>query len=223
NSVDDAILRVRDAQSLYDAACRIAVEHGLARLAWVGVYSAGTDRIVPVARHGEDRGYVDTIALGVRDATGQGPAARALATGVCAISNDIENDASFFWKEDALSRGLRSCAVFPLTVSGKTLGVLALYADRTGYFLEEEQRVLTALAQNIAFAVESASVERERRELLVALKRSEEQLRAVIEHTPNVGIQWYDGEARLLFCNRASEMLLGTTAAEAQGKTLAEL
>ena len=223
NSVDDAILRVRDAQSLYDAACRIAVEHGLARLAWVGVYSAGTDRIVPVARHGEDRGYVDTIALGVRDATGQGPAARALATGVCAISNDIENDASFFWKEEALSRGLRSCAVFPLTVSGKTLGVLALYADRTEYFHDEEQRVLTALAKNIAFAVESASVERERQKLVVALKRSEEQLRAVIEHTPNVAIQWYDDDGRLLFCNRASEMLLGTTAAAAQGKTLAEL
>src|SRR5690606_29352567 len=116
SSVDDAILRIRDPQSLYDAACRIAVEHGLARLAWVGIYDAGTDRIVPAARYGEDRGYVDAITLGVRGATGQGPAARALATGVCAISNDIANDPGFYWKEEALSRGLRSCAVFPLTV-----------------------------------------------------------------------------------------------------------
>ena len=78
SSVNEAISRIRDPQRLYEHACRIAVEQGLLRLAWVGVYDAEHDRLVPVARVGADDGYVEGIAIGVRDdRTRGGPAARA--------------------------------------------------------------------------------------------------------------------------------------------------
>ena len=44
-SVNEAIVRVRDTQELYERACRIAVEQGLLRLAWVGERPAEERRL----------------------------------------------------------------------------------------------------------------------------------------------------------------------------------
>jgi PAS domain S-box-containing protein len=63
----------------------------------------------------------------------------------------------------------------------------------------------------------------ERKQAEAALRASEESLRATIEHTPHVAVQWFDAQGRVTFWNRASEHLYGWAAAEAAGKTLAQL
>jgi PAS domain S-box-containing protein len=167
SSVNEAISRIRDPQRLYEHACRIAVEQGLFRLAWVGVYDAEHDRLVPVARAGADDGYVEGIAIGVRDdRTGGGPAARAWRAGTPVVVNDVAGDPGFFTKSEALARGLRSCAAFPLSGRGERIGVLVIYADTPGFFSEEEVRVLCGLADHISFGVESAGTEAERQRLV---------------------------------------------------------
>ena len=167
SSVNEAIVRIRDTQELYAQACRIAVEQGLLRLAWVGLYDDASHTLRPVARFGADDGYVDHITLSMDDARmSQGPAGRALTTGVGAVDNDIASAPDFYWKAEALARGLRSCAALPLTITDKPAGVLLLYADRPDYFRDEELRVLGALADDISFAVASAANEVERRRLV---------------------------------------------------------
>jgi PAS domain S-box-containing protein len=54
-------------------------------------------------------------------------------------------------------------------------------------------------------------------------QRSEERLRATLENTPGVAIQWFDREARVLYWNPASEMLYGLSTDEAMGKRMDEL
>lgn len=55
------------------------------------------------------------------------------------------------------------------------------------------------------------------------LEDSEARLRATLENTPNVAVQWYDLEGRVVYWNNASEVLYGWSASEAIGKTLDEL
>jgi PAS domain S-box-containing protein len=177
SSVNEAIVRVRDTQELYERACRIAVEQGLLRLAWVGLCDEGSRTLRPVARHGAGDGYVDCITLSLDDdLMSRGPAGRALGTGACAVENDIAASTSFYWRDEALARGLHSCAAFPLTIGDRPAGVLLLYADRPGYFHDEELRVLTALADDIAFAVASAAGEAERRRLVRDLRERVKEL-----------------------------------------------
>jgi hypothetical protein len=77
NAVNEAIVRMREPQALYDFACRIAVEQGLATLAWVGLYETAQQDIRPVARHGKESAYVDAIRLNLGDdLMNKGPAAR---------------------------------------------------------------------------------------------------------------------------------------------------
>lgn len=51
----------------------------------------------------------------------------------------------------------------------------------------------------------------------------ESQLRANLENTPNVAVQWYDENGRVIYWNPASEKLFGHSSEEATGKTRDEL
>ncbi|MBV5332892.1 PAS domain S-box protein, partial [bacterium] len=56
-----------------------------------------------------------------------------------------------------------------------------------------------------------------------ALRLSEAQLRANLDNTPSVAIQWYDDKGRVSYWNPASEKLFGWHAAESVGKSLDQL
>lgn len=53
--------------------------------------------------------------------------------------------------------------------------------------------------------------------------QSEARLRACLENTPYVAVQWYDAEGRVVFWNRASELMFGWRSSEATGLTLDRL
>jgi len=68
---------------------------------------------------------------------------------------------------------------------------------------------------------------REREEALLAtaqsLRESEDRLLATLENTPNVAIQWFDAEGRVVMWNHASETLYGVSRDQAMGQTLDKL
>lgn len=63
----------------------------------------------------------------------------------------------------------------------------------------------------------------ERLEAEQKLRASEEALRATLNNTPNVAIQWFNEQAEVVFWNTASETMYGWSAKEAIGKTLDKL
>ncbi len=227
NGINEVIVRVREPESLYDFACQIAVEQGLARLAWVGLCVRPGDRILPVARYGVDAEYVDSVRLSVNDERiKHGPTVRAITTGEPALSNDIEHDPNFYFKDLALRSGLRSYAVFPIKVSERVIGVFALYAERPNYFRTEEVQVLTTLAADISFAVESIVNERERRRMEESARASE-ALRAFIYSSVEdiifyLGIEG-EGRYRFLSVNSAFLTATGLQDNDVAGKLVSEV
>ncbi len=171
SGINEAIVRTRDPRTLYEQACRIAVEQGQFRLAWVALHDPATSTLRPAVRWGVDDGYLDLITISTRNVPeGRGPAGVAFRTGEFAFSNDIENDPSFPWREQALARDYRSCAAFPLNTAAGCLGIVVVYADQVGYFNEEELRLLNALADNLGLATESAERESRRRQAEAAIE-----------------------------------------------------
>jgi GAF domain-containing protein len=158
--VNEAMVRVREPQALYEEACRIAVEDGQFLLAWIGFVERGSDYIRPLARFGRDDGYLDNakLSLNADVPEGRGPTGVALREGRAFINNDTENNPIMRpWRDAQLKRGFKSSASFPLLTDGKTVGVITLYAGEAGYFDEEEVRLLTTLADDFSFALESAA------------------------------------------------------------------
>ena len=176
--IHELIARGGDLQSLYENACRIAVEQGGLRMAWVGL--ATTDgAIEPVARWGHDEGYVDLLQI-CADADhpgGRGPAGQAFRTGRPACCNDLEADeGSVQTRTEALQRGYRSCAVLPLTLANRVTGVLAVYSSVVGCFGDEELELLSVLAESLSHAMHGHAVEQERQLSEQALRVSEARL-----------------------------------------------
>ena len=157
SGINTTIVRVREPQELFDEACRIAVEHGGFTFAWIGTLGADRQRVTPVARAGHDDGYLARINLSaVEDAPGNCPlTARALTRRQPVICNDIATDESMqALRADALQRGYRSVAVFPLIVEDRPVGVFVLYAPEADMFDEEEMRLLVEMAGDISFALD---------------------------------------------------------------------
>lgn len=179
--VNEAIIRIRAEQNLFEEACRIAVEDGGFALAWIGFVEPETQRIRVSARYGRDEDYLDAVKISLRDDVpeGRGPTGVAMRVGRPLVNNDTANNPVMGpWRAEQVRRGFLSSASFPLRVAGATIGVITLYADTTGYFDREEVHLLTALADDFSFALEAAQVAREKAAAEEALRRSHDELEA---------------------------------------------
>jgi PAS domain S-box-containing protein len=151
-----ALLGAKDESKLLSEVCRIAVEIGGYRLAWAGFAEDDPEKTVrPVAQCGFEDGYLQTLSVTWGDEPrGQGPTGRAIRTAAPFVARDILTDPSFGpWRSEALSRGYSSNAAFPLGTEGRPLGTLNIYAAEPGAFTEEEVRLLSELADTLAYGI----------------------------------------------------------------------
>lgn len=172
SGINETIVREKDSQALLQVACRIAVEKGEFRMAWIGRIDPETQVLVPVASSGQVDGYLDRLRIDLRDRTHfDGPAMHAVQSSAHAICNSIEHDPSYArWRKEALEHGFRSSAAFPLIIDGRVEGVFNLYAAEPGFFACDELSLLDEMARDIAFALEVIRHEADRR-------KKEEELR----------------------------------------------
>jgi diguanylate cyclase (GGDEF)-like protein/PAS domain S-box-containing protein len=159
------LIRARDEQSLLDAICNVIVEGGGYRLAWVGFAVDDAEKSVrPVAIAGLDADYVRHSRMSWGDsAWGQGPTGRAIRNQTAEICRDIGTDPVFApWRADAQARGYASSIAVPLGTSGARIGALNIYSDDSAAFDSSEVRLLTELADDLAYGVETLGTRAER-------------------------------------------------------------
>ncbi len=136
--------------------CRILVEEGGWRMAWVGVAEPGPDkRVRPVAQTGFEDGYLDAVRITWDDSpTGRGPAGTAIRTGQPAICQNLLTDPSFApWREEAIRRGYAAAIALPLSNETGVFGVLTLYATAPDSLSSDEVELLRRLADNLSYAL----------------------------------------------------------------------
>lgn len=181
--VNEAIVRIRGPQELYERVCRIAVEEGEFVMTWVGLLDPGETEIRPVAHAGREEGYLETARITVADTPrGRGPTGSAIREGRYFVCNDFVSDERMGpWRDDALLRGYRSSASFPLLVSGRVAGALTLYSGEHDFFDSEQIQLLTALSADLSFAMESIDADIQRRRAEEELKEYREQLEEAVE------------------------------------------
>ncbi len=172
SGINQTIIRIHDRKKLFEEACRIAVELGLFRMAWIGTVDGDSLLVKPVAHWELEKGYLDNIQISATDVPGGcGSVGRAILKGECFICNDIEHDQRMLpWRDEAIKHGYRSSAAFPLRVGKRVVGAFNFYANEPHFFDDEEVHLLKELAADISFALESIEKEEQR-------MRAEEQLK----------------------------------------------
>ncbi len=177
SKADEAIVRLRQRLPLFEQVCRVLVEHGRLRMAWVGEID-DDEWIVPVAHAGAAQGYVDSIRISVLDVPeGRGPTGTAARERHHVFTTDIANDERMApWRDAALAREYRSSAGFPLIVEDRCVAVLSAYASEPGFFDEEEVKLFDGLAADLSFALEAMQRDERRRSAENKLRRLSEEL-----------------------------------------------
>jgi PAS domain S-box-containing protein len=160
--INEAIVRIRDVNELYNEACTIAVHEGKLRMAWIGLVDANTGTVNSIAAAGHDDGYLEKIRIASDNTVlGRGPTGTSIREGKHVICADIETDPCMGpWREEALNRGYHSSAAFPLFVEDKIIGAFTIYADTANYFTDDEIHLLISLSKDISFAIESIQEEK---------------------------------------------------------------
>jgi PAS domain S-box-containing protein len=219
--VDHAIVHNPDQKKLLDEICRVAVEKGGFKLAWVG-FVMPNGIVQPVAKAGVT-GYLKDIRVVARKVPeGSGPVGLAIRENRAVISDDIDHDARMApWHARARQFGLHYCAAFPIRIADKVIGTITLYAPRAGFFDEGEVNLLTMVSDEISFALTAFDVALKRKLAVEALLLSEKELADFFGRSP-LGLLWVGPDGRIQRINQAELRLLGRSKKETLGLPIAQ-
>jgi PAS domain S-box-containing protein len=179
SKANETIVRVTGKDELFRRICRLMMEEGDFRLAWIGQIDQDTRLVKAGTKYDLADEYVQNITIPVDDVPeGRGPTGTAAREGRYDVCNDIATDPRMApWREQALARGFQASAAFPLKVGSEVVGVLTVYADRVRFFTPDEIALLESLADDLSFALEFLARDAQRRLVEEILRESEERLR----------------------------------------------
>ena len=216
SETNQTIARSSNQGLLFSQICRIAVQLGGMKMAWVGVVSPETLQVVPAASFGDGTELLDELQLSA-DAgslSGRGATGGAIRENSAFWIQDFKNDPmTSNWRALGERAGWGASAVLPLSCSGNVVGVLMLYAAEANAFDETARNLLTEMAADISFALDSFAAETERQAM-------DEQLRlaAIVFAQSAEAIMVTDAEHRILMVNRAYSEITGYSPDEVIGR-----
>ncbi|MBK8478835.1 MAG: PAS domain S-box protein [Opitutaceae bacterium] len=184
---NEELVRVTDESVLRQAACRLAVEAGGYRMAWVGFAEDNEGKSVrPVAQDGFDEGYLASAQITWADTErGQGPVGTAIRTGQPVVLHDIPAAPTFApWREAAMRQGYACAIAIPLRENDHCFGSLNFYSAEQDSFDPQEVKLLSELANDLAYGIIALRHRAERTRAEQEVRESETRFRRAVLDAP---------------------------------------
>ena len=222
SQINQAIVWTPDRDGLFRKICRVLVEQGGLRMAWIGWADAPGGRLLPLAACGDKHGYLrGEEAHAGEPAQGRGPCGtidrpndRPDRPRVC---NDLLADPAAQARRRDLERsGFLAGAAFPIRAQGTVCGLLGVYADRRDFFQDKEITLLAEAATDISFALDNFAQDEARRRAEQTLRGEMQFSDTMLESLPGI-VYFYDTSGRFLRWNRNFEVVSGYSGAEIAG------
>jgi len=152
SQINHTIVHVKDEKSLFDEACRIAVEQGKFKMAWVGIPDTTKGKIRLTSSSGQTRLDIKKFTEYAYEVNG--PIDKTLNGQDYFVVNEIQKDPNIAWKEYAAARGFNAVICLAIKKSGNVAGVLIIYSSELNFFNAEEITLLIEARDNISFAMD---------------------------------------------------------------------
>lgn len=176
SEANQSIIRLPDAQSVFERICEVIVQYGGFPLVWIGEPD-DNHRLVRVAASG-DTDSLKQLDLYLEQAD-RTLAGRAFHSGEAQVANDIETPGTGLVLHDPARRlDFAAMAVFPLRRDGSVVALMVVHAKEAGFFDQTETGLLNELAGDVSFALDNYS----RAE---SLRQSEERHRRLFLSNPH--------------------------------------
>ena len=215
SQVNQVAMRVNNREELFAESCRVLVESGKFKMAWIGHLDNETLVVRPVAQKGDDSGYLDSIWISAEnEAEGNGPIGISIREGRPCVCHDFFTDPRMGpWRERAHLAGFTTLVALPIRLYGKICGALTIYSDETYFFGEREVALLEEAARDISFAMDHIDSEIER-------KKAEDWLLKLFRAVQNspVSVVITDKLGHIEYVNRKFSEISGYSSEEAIGQ-----
>jgi len=209
--VNQTLLLSTTRDQLFSSICSILVDTSQFAMAWVGWIDAQTHRIMPVASHGDETGYLDSISVYADDRPeGRGPTGTATRENRVIVCADfLANASTLPWQQAGRRAGWAASVSLPIHSAGAVGGALTLYARQPGMFGDKEVALLEQAAANLSFALDALDREQQRRQAELALQEASDRYTRMLGTTSD-GFWLVDiASGRLLDVNAAAVRMSG--------------
>jgi diguanylate cyclase (GGDEF)-like protein/PAS domain S-box-containing protein len=173
---NQALIRGEAEESLLREICRVAVEIGGYRMAWVGFAKEDESRTIEIVSHfGSDNAPIPAVQLSWDESNpaGRGPAGRTIRTGTVSLMSDSLKEVGLVpwqplvWGADANGKpttdgAYRSGVWLPLRNRERTFGLLSMFAAEVAHLGQDEVKFLQSLADNLAYGIDNLRLQEER-------------------------------------------------------------
>jgi PAS domain S-box-containing protein len=184
NSSNQALIRIKDEETLLNEICRIIVEIGEYCMTFVAFAEQDEQKTLrPVAHSGFEQGYIESAKLSWGDNDrGRGPGGMAVRSGQPSISRNIlEDPAMEPWREAAIRFGYQSVIALPLCSDGQTFGVQGIYSNHANAFDPYEVEILIELASDLSLGISTLRARAMQAQAEASLRESETKLKKALE------------------------------------------
>lgn len=164
SGINTAIVRIRERALLFREACRIAVELGQFDIAWIGQYDAEAEQFEVCGHHGagiEAQTLEQLARLATRDNMNE--VGQSLRSALPVACNAVEPHSAV--GELLSATGLQALMALPFVIDGRVVGAMVLHIRERAFFDSAEIKLLSELADNVAFALSHMEQEAKVKEL----------------------------------------------------------
>ncbi|MEQ9669686.1 PAS domain S-box protein [Coleofasciculus sp. G2-EDA-02] len=202
---NQALVLATDETTLLHNICQIIVEFGGYRCVWIGFAETDDAKTVhPVAQAGYEDNYIETLQISWGDnQRGTGPTGTAIRTQEPRIIQNILTDPTYqLWRDGAIKQGYAASIALPLIVEGTCLGALNIYASEADAFNQAEVRLLTELANDLAYGISALRTQ-------VALRQNKQRLDSILNALDDMVWSVCATTHKVLYLNPATERVYG--------------
>ncbi len=210
-----AMTRIDDELKLMQEICRICVEVGGHRMAWVAFGDDTEEKALrSVAHWGAEGCFLDDLQASWADTErGQGPAGTSIRTGkITVFHNLLTNPLYRPWREAVEKCGYTSCIALPLIEDGSAFGSLVIFDEQAHAFDVEEAQLLEELAEDLSYGIKALHSKLENQR-----EMDERLMLATVMDQTSDGVITFDAEGVIQYINPSFETLCGVPAAEGIG------
>ncbi|MDD2271058.1 MAG: ATP-binding protein [Desulfuromonadaceae bacterium] len=207
NECHKALIRTNDERQLINEVCRIFVEVGGYRMAWVGLASDDAKRtITPVAGWGDDQDFIEIFKTKCMNKDlDKGPIKTAIKTGKPVVIQDKKRDPACELCQIHFLRHIVCSAVYlPLSNQGKAFAALIIYSAGKFAFDEEEVTLLTNLAADLSYGIAALRLNEENR----AAEQQRQLLESVVTQM-SPGLFVLDHKGIIQYVNPSAAAIVG--------------
>ena len=158
SATNEAILRAKTEQDLYQRVCDAAVHSGKSIATVVLLAEEGSIWLKPAAGTGESLEQIisSRFSIDPDNVYGNGVCGKAFRTQKPCINNDILNsEQGRPWRQAGHRTGVVACVAVPLIKLGRSVGVLMFFVGRSWAADDGIVAVLSRMAENVSFALEN--------------------------------------------------------------------